>query len=141
MAEMRDSLERDLWEATTAIEMEGLINNGVWDQVALLAGEKAVGTKLVFKRKVDENGEIEKYKARFTVKGFQQQDGVHSGVKIALTPSAASIRVVLATAAMEDRELRHLDVEQAFTKADIDTELYAQLPEKYQNFSGGCGTP
>ena len=40
MAEMRDSPERDLWEAATAIEMEGLINNGVWDQVALLAGEK-----------------------------------------------------------------------------------------------------
>ena len=69
-AEMRDSPERDLWEAATTIEMEGLINNGVWDQVALPAGEKAVGTKFVFKRKVDENGEIEKYKARFVVKGL-----------------------------------------------------------------------
>ena len=39
MAEMQDSTERDLWEAVTAIEMEGLINIGVWDQVTLLREE------------------------------------------------------------------------------------------------------
>lgn len=49
------------------------------------------------------------------------------------TPAGASIRMVLAIAAVEDWELRHLDVEQAFLETDIDKEIYTELPEEYQD--------
>ncbi|CAN0174703.1 unnamed protein product, partial [Ascophyllum nodosum] len=44
--------------------------------------------------------------------------------------------MLLATAAAKDGELRHLDAEQAFLKADIDEEIYIAIPEEFQKFPG-----
>ena len=55
------------------------------------------------------------------------------------TPAAASIRVILVTAAAKDEELRHFDVEQAFLKADMDEETYIEISEEYQELSGAVG--
>lgn len=46
------------------------------------------------------------------------------------TPAAVRIRMVLATAAVEDREPGHMDVEQAFLGAVADEEVYMELPEE-----------
>ena len=66
------SPERTLWEAAECSEMEGLIEGKVWEQVERPEGDKSVGTKFVYKRKVDSNGNVEKYKARFVALGYQQ---------------------------------------------------------------------
>ena len=44
--------------------------------------------------------------------------------------------MLLATTVVEDGELHHFDEEQAFLKADIDEEIYIEIPEEYQEFSG-----
>ena len=49
------------------------------------------------------------------------------------------MRAVLATAAVKDWELRHIDVEQAHLQADIDVEIYIELPEDYRAFSNAAG--
>ena len=40
-------------------------------------------------------------------------------------------------AAAKDGELRHFDAEQAFLKADIDEEIYVEIPRKVPGISGG----
>ena len=45
----------------------------------------------------------------------------------------------LATVAGKDGELRHFDAEQAFLKADIDKEIYIEIPKEYQDFPGAVG--
>ena len=47
--------------------------------------------------------------------------------------------MLLAMAAAEDGELRHFDAEQAFLKADIDEEIYIEIPEEFQEFPGAVG--
>lgn len=47
----------------------------------------------------------------------------------------------LAIAAMEDRQLRHLDVEQAFVQATMHGEIKIELPKGNQNFLGAVGRP
>ena len=42
----------------------------------------------------------------------------------------------LAMAAAKDGELRYFDAEQAFLKADIDEEIYIEIPEEFQEFRG-----
>ncbi len=95
------SPERDYWKGAMDVEMEGLINNNVWEQVPRPEGTLVVGTKMIFKRKVGPNGEVEKYKCRLVARGFQQVQGLHYEEKISPTPTAASIRMVLATVAVE----------------------------------------
>ncbi|CAM9723564.1 unnamed protein product [Ascophyllum nodosum] len=45
----------------------------------------------------------------------------------------------LAMAAAKDGELRHFDPEQAFLEADIDEEIYTEIPEEFQEFLGAVG--
>ena len=66
-------------------------------------------------------------------------EGVHYTEKYSPTPANASIRMFLAMAAAKDRELRHFDAEQAFLKADIDEEIYIEIPEEFQEFPGAVG--
>ncbi|CAN0442677.1 unnamed protein product [Ascophyllum nodosum] len=44
-------------------------------------------------------------------------------------------------AAAKDGKLRHFDAEQAFLKADIDEEIYIEIPEEFQEFPGAVGPP
>ena len=39
-------------------------------------GHKPLGYKWIFKRKLKADGSIDKYKARFVVKGYKQKEGV-----------------------------------------------------------------
>ena len=89
--------------------------------------------------KVGQDGKVEKYKCRLVAHGFWQMEGVHYTEKYSPTPATASIRMLLAVAAAKDEELRHFDVEQAFLKADIDEEIYVEIPEEFQEFPGAVG--
>ena len=42
-------------------------------------------------------------------------------------------------AVAKDGKLRHFDAEQAFLKANIDEEIYIEIPEKLQDFQGAVG--
>lgn len=44
--------------------------------MSLPKGVKPTGVKWIFKTKLKENGEIDKFKARLVVKGYAQQNGV-----------------------------------------------------------------
>ena len=48
--------------------------------------------------------------------------------------------MVLATVAVMDMELRHTDFEQAFLLADVNTEIYIELPEEYREFPDAVET-
>ena len=39
----------------------------------------------------------------------------------------------------KDGELRHFDAEQGFLKADIDEEIYIEIPEDFHEFPGAVG--
>ena len=94
--------------------MLGMVENCVYDQVTRPKDKLVIGTKMLYKRKIGQDGKVEKYKCRLVAQGFWQVEGVHYTEKYSPTPSAASIRMLLATAAAKDGELRHFDAEQAF---------------------------
>ena len=54
-----------------------------------------------------------KHKYRFVDQGFRKIKKLHSKESSSLTPVAATIYMALATAAVMDLELRHIDFEQA----------------------------
>ena len=55
-------------------------------------------------------------------------------------PSTASrMRAVPATAAVDEWELRYIDVEQAYLQADIDEEIYIELLKDYHAFTKAVG--
>ena len=120
--------------------MLGMAENCVYKQVAWPKDKLVVGTKMLYKRKIGQDGKAEKYKCRLVAQGFWQVEGVNYTGKYSPTPTTASIRMLLAMAAAKDGELRHFDAEQAFLiKADIDEKIYIEIPEEFQEFTGEVG--
>jgi hypothetical protein len=58
-----DSVEGKLWKDSMVEEMESLHKNETWDLVKLPNGRKHVGSKWVFKNKMNDTGQVEKFKA------------------------------------------------------------------------------
>lgn len=54
-------------------EISSLHTNKVWDLTKLPSRRKAIGSKWVFKRKCDADGDMEHHKARLVVQGFLQK--------------------------------------------------------------------
>jgi hypothetical protein len=65
-----DSEDSKLWKKAMVEEMDALDKNEAWDLVELPAGRKPVGSKWVFKKKLNAAGKVEKYKARLVAKGY-----------------------------------------------------------------------
>jgi len=59
-----------LWKEAMVVEMVSLHKNEAWDPVELLAGRKPIDMKWVFKKKINAEGKVEKYKAQLVAKGY-----------------------------------------------------------------------
>ncbi|KAL0322487.1 UNVERIFIED_CONTAM: Retrovirus-related Pol polyprotein from transposon RE1 [Sesamum angustifolium] len=64
------------WVEAMAKELGDLETNDTWELTNLLPDKKAIGSKWVFKPKMNPNGSVERYKARLVVKGYNQVEGV-----------------------------------------------------------------
>ena len=72
------SPDRDKWNESTVVEINGCKLQGTWVPVkrsSLPPDTNIIRVKWVFKVKTDENGKVTKYKARVTPKGFMQVKG------------------------------------------------------------------
>ena len=81
-------------------------------------------SKWLLKWKGDSHGMIDRSKARLVAKGFSQREGVAYFEIFAPTASTTSNRLIDAMACKIDWDLRHLDVDQAFIQAELDTEIF-----------------
>ncbi|GJY46167.1 ribonuclease H-like domain-containing protein [Tanacetum coccineum] len=57
-------------------EMDALYRNDTWEIIDLPKDRKSIGGKWGFKVKYRSNGETERYKARYVVKGYNQKKGI-----------------------------------------------------------------
>ena len=67
--------DKKKWESAMKKEMQSMETNDVWDLVKLPEGQKPVGCKWIFKRKLNSDGIVERYKARLVAQGFSQKYG------------------------------------------------------------------
>jgi hypothetical protein len=58
-----DSEDGKLWKKSMVKEMEALDKNESWDLVELSSRRNPIGRKWVFKKKLNVEGKVEKYKA------------------------------------------------------------------------------
>lgn len=64
------------WISTMQEELGQFKKSDVWDLVPLPEGKNPIGTKWIFKNKLDESGNIVRNKVRLVVKGYAQIEGI-----------------------------------------------------------------
>ena len=116
-----------VWQAAIDHERQSLQDMGAFEEVILPPGERTVGLKWVFDRKTDMDGNNipGKEKARLVAQGFNQRPGQFDET-YAPVAKIASVRVLLAWAAVRDLEIFQFDCKTAFLHAKIRHPLYAR---------------
>ena len=75
-------------------EMDSIEKNDTWDLVNLPNDKNLIGVKWVYKKKVNEKGDINIFKARLVAKGFSQQSGIDFGETFSLVARLDTVRVL-----------------------------------------------
>ncbi|GJZ04994.1 retrovirus-related pol polyprotein from transposon TNT 1-94 [Tanacetum coccineum] len=97
--------------------------NDVWSLVPPPKNQTVIGTKWVFKNKLDENGVVSRNKARLVAQGYNQQEGIDFDETYAPVARLESIRILLAYACAHDFKLFQMDVKSAFLNGFINEEV------------------
>ncbi len=77
-------------------------------------GNKVIGCKWIFKRKLKPDGSIDKYKARLVAKGFTQKKGIDYFDTYSPVSSITTIRILVALASIHNLVIHQMDVKTAF---------------------------
>ncbi|GJU72178.1 zinc finger, CCHC-type containing protein [Tanacetum coccineum] len=101
-------------------EMQSMKDNQVWNLVDLPPNCKTVGSKWLFKKKNDMDGNIHTYKARLVAKGFTQTYRVDYEETFSPVADIKAIRILIAIAAYYDYEICILDEYASFKDPFID---------------------
>ncbi|CAI7779715.1 unnamed protein product, partial [Closterium sp. NIES-53] len=121
---------KEKWREAMDRELKALQERNTWKVVPTsVARNKTILTgKWVFRVKTKADGTIDKFKARWVVRGFDQEHGRDFTETFAPVSRHTSLRVLLAVAAMKKKKLRQIDVANAFLYAPVDAEIYVELP-------------
>jgi hypothetical protein len=63
------------WRKAMKDEIDAIERNKTWELTDLPIGGKVIGLKWIYKKKLNEKGEVVKYNARLVVKGYAQRYG------------------------------------------------------------------
>ena len=72
-SEAMSSPQREKWIKAMEEELSSICDNNTWDLVDLPKDKKAIGSKWVFKVKYDQDGTVQRYKARLVAQGFDER--------------------------------------------------------------------
>ncbi|CAL5333116.1 unnamed protein product [Camellia sinensis] len=123
-----NAVKESKWRKAMDEEIAAIRKNDTWELSDLPEGHKTIGVKWVYKTKLKENGEVDKYKARLVAKGYKQEFGVDYKEVFAPVARHDTIRLVIALTAQNSWPIFQLDVKSAFLHGDLKEEVFIDQP-------------
>ncbi|KAL0340066.1 UNVERIFIED_CONTAM: Retrovirus-related Pol polyprotein from transposon RE1 [Sesamum radiatum] len=124
------------WENAMQQEIAALEKNATWKVVNLPKDKKAIGSKWVYKIKLNPDGTIECYKARLVAKGYNQVEGVDYIDRFSPVAKAVTVRLFLAVAFSYAWPIHQVDINNAFLHGFLDEDIYMSAPDGYSVLEG-----
>ncbi|GJR57284.1 retrovirus-related pol polyprotein from transposon TNT 1-94 [Tanacetum coccineum] len=125
---VNEALGDESWIVVMQEELNQFIANDVWELVPQPKNLTIIGTKWVFRNKLDENGIVSRNKARLVAQGYNQQKGIDYDETYAPVARLESIRILLAYDCALDFKLFQMDVKTEFMNGFINEEV--TMPRK-----------
>nr|KYP44586.1 Retrovirus-related Pol polyprotein from transposon TNT 1-94 [Cajanus cajan] len=119
------------WRNAMDAEIQAIQRNDTWQLVDPPSNCKVIGVKWIFKTKLKETGEIDKFKARLVAKGYTQEEGIDYGEIFAPVARLETVRTVIAIAATKRWSIYQLDIKSAFLHGEINEDVYLEQPPGY----------
>ncbi|KAL8103943.1 hypothetical protein AgCh_028234 [Apium graveolens] len=128
----KDPLGPD-WISAMQEELNQFKRNKVWKLVPAPKNRSVIGTKWVFRNKMDENGIVTRNKARLVAKGYSQEEGIDYDDTFAPVVRLKAIRIFLAFDAHSNFKVYKMDVKSAFLNGELEEEIYVQQPHGFED--------
>jgi hypothetical protein len=100
--------------------------------VQIPEGKNVIGSKWIFKNKLNEQGQVIRNKARLFCKGYAQIEGLDFGETFAPIARLEAIKIFLAYACHKRFKVYQMDVKSAFLNGDLSEEVYMEQPEGFK---------
>ncbi|GJX66834.1 retrovirus-related pol polyprotein from transposon TNT 1-94 [Tanacetum coccineum] len=131
---INEALKDKSWVMAMQEELNQFISNDVWELVPNPMNMTIIGTKWVYRNKLDKNGIVTRNKARLVAQGYNQQEGIDYDETYVLVARLESISILLAYACALDFKLFQMDVKSAFLNSFINEEVYVAQPSGFIDF-------
>lgn len=130
LADAKQSPDWNHWQQAIQQEVNGFQEKNTYTLMERQQGMKVLTGKWVFNRKLNTKGETVRFRARWVVRGFLQEKGVHYKHTYAAVVSGPTTRALFAVTAARSWKSRSIDYVSAFLNGTLpeDEVIYMELP-------------
>jgi len=129
----QEALKDNNWVEAMQDELQQFKKQQVWELCPLPSNKHPIGTKWVFRNKLDESGTVVRNKARLVVQGYSQEEGIDYDETFAPVARLEAIRLFLAYAVSNKFKVFQMDVKSAFLYGKIKEEVYVCQPPGFED--------
>ncbi|KAI3665330.1 hypothetical protein L6452_43954 [Arctium lappa] len=123
-----DALRDPNWVSAMQEELTEFSRNKVWNLIPRPSDKIVIGTKWVFRNKLDEHGTVTRNKARLVAQGYRQEEGIDYDETFVPVARLEAIRLFLAYDVYKDFIVYQMDVKSAFLNGKLNEEVYVEQP-------------
>ena len=113
-------------------EIDAIERNNTWNFVDFPEDKNCIGVKWIYKTKLNDDGDVEKYKARLVAHRFSQQPRIDYNETFAPVARLDTVRMVLAIATHNKWYVHQMDIMSAFFNGYLEEEVYVRQPPGYE---------
>jgi hypothetical protein len=122
----------EFWNKAMDEELDQIEKNDTWELVPRPKNKNVIGTKWVFRNKLNEDGQVTRNKARLVCKGYAQIEGIDFEETYAPVARMEAICLLLAYACSKNVKVYQMDVKSSFLNGELEEEVYIEQPEGFQ---------
>ena len=128
---VEEALQDESWVEAMHDELLQFQRNDVWTLVPRPEGEHIIGTKWIFRNKIDKEGNVIRNKAQLVAQGYSQMEGVDYDETFAPVARMESTRILLALACQLKFKFYQMDVKTAFLNELLKEDVYVAQPKGF----------
>ena len=121
----------ECWIKEMEEELSQIKKNDTWELVPRPKDKNVIGTKWVFRNKLDENGQVTRNNARLVCKGYAHIEGIDFKETYAPVARMEAIRTILAYACSKQIKVYQMDVKSTFLNRELEEEVYIEQPHAF----------
>ena len=114
------------WVKAMNEELDQIEKNNTWELVPRPIDKNLIGSKWVFKNKMNEQGQIVRNKARLVCKGYTQVEGQDFDETFAPVVRLEAIKMFLTYATHKKFKVYQIDAKSTFLNGYLEEEVYIE---------------
>jgi hypothetical protein len=126
-----EASKHDDWIRVVNEELDQIEKNNTWELVPRPEDKNVIGSKWVFKNKMNEKGQVVRNKARLVYKGYAQVEGQDFDETFALVERLEAIKMFRSYSCHNNFKVYQMDVNSSFLNGDLEEEVYMEQPEGF----------